>query len=252
MSVQLDFEDRPVLVCGAGGIGTACALAFAGAGARVVAVDVDEAATVALENAAQQQGSALKTVVADLATPETARDAVDQAQAMLGGIDVFVHAVGTNDRRPVLAVDDEQWQRTIDVNLSSAFWTGQAVGRGMCEAAGGRMVFVSSVSGWLAHPDHAPYAASKGGLNQLLRVMAREWAPHGVGVNAVAPGYMETELTRAYLEKPGVRDSLTSLVPAGRLGVVDDVVGTVLYLASDLAKFVTGQVIYIDGGRLLV
>jgi len=252
LTVQLDFEDRPVLVCGTGGIGAACALAFAGAGARVVAVDIDESSTLALESAALQRGCPVKTVVADLASPDTARDAVDQAQAMLGGIDVFVHAVGTNDRRPVLAVDDEQWQRTLDVNLSSAFWTGQAVGRGMCQAAGGRMVFVSSVSGWLAHPDHAPYAASKGGLNQLLRVMAREWASSGVGVNAVAPGYMETELTRAYLEKPGVRDNLTSLVPAGRLGVVDDVVGTVLYLASDLATFVTGQIIYIDGGRLLV
>jgi len=113
-------------------------------------------------------------------------------------------------------------------------------------------VFMSSVSGLLAHPHHAPYAATKGGLNQLLRVMAREWAPRGVTVNAVAPGYIETELTQAYLAKDGVRDGLTSLVPAGRLGQPQEIADAVTFLASDRAAFVTGQVLYVDGGRVLV
>jgi len=122
----------------------------------------------------------------------------------------------------------------------------------MCERGYGRMVFMSSVSGLLAHPHHAPYAATKGGLNQLLRVMAREWAPRGVTVNAVAPGYIETELTQAYLAKDGVRDGLTSLVPAGRLGQPQEIADAVTFLASDRAAFVTGQVLYVDGGRVLV
>jgi NAD(P)-dependent dehydrogenase (short-subunit alcohol dehydrogenase family) len=122
----------------------------------------------------------------------------------------------------------------------------------MVPAGGGRIVFLSSVSGLLAHADHAPYAATKGGVNQLCRVMAREWAPHGVTVNAVAPGYTETELTRGHLAKPGVRDGMTALVPAGRLGTTGDLVGPVLFLCSAQSAFVTGHVMYVDGGRTLV
>jgi NAD(P)-dependent dehydrogenase (short-subunit alcohol dehydrogenase family) len=122
----------------------------------------------------------------------------------------------------------------------------------MVPAGYGRIVFLSSVSGLLAHADHAPYAATKGGVNQLCRVMAREWAAHGVTVNAVAPGYTETELTRAHLDKPGVRAGLTALVPAGRLGTVADLAGPVLFLCSAQSAFVTGHVMYVDGGRTLV
>ena len=116
----------------------------------------------------------------------------------------------------------------------------------------GRMVFVSSVSGLIAHPDHAPYAATKGGMNQMLRVMAREWAALGVTVNAVAPGYIETDLTKAYLDAGNHRASLESLVPADRLGRPEEVADAVTFLASDRARFITGQVLYIDGGRMLV
>jgi gluconate 5-dehydrogenase len=116
----------------------------------------------------------------------------------------------------------------------------------------GRIVYLSSVSALLAHKDHSPYAASKGGINQLMRVMAREWAPHGVTVNAIAPGYIETSLTAAYLAKPGMRQSMEDLVPAGRLGTPADLTGPALFLCSDRSAFVTGQVLFIDGGRTLV
>ncbi|HVC25496.1 MAG TPA: SDR family oxidoreductase, partial [Acidimicrobiales bacterium] len=139
----------------------------------------------------------------------------------------------------------------IDANLSSAFYLGRAAGRQMCSQGIGRIVYFSSVSGLLAHKLHAPYAASKGGMNQMMRVMAAEWAARGVTVNAVAPGYTETELTAEYLARPGVREGLERLVPAGRLGGVDELVGPVLFLASDHARYVTGQVLYVDGGRTL-
>jgi gluconate 5-dehydrogenase len=155
-------------------------------------------------------------------------------------------------RKPVLDLDDADWQETLSLNLSSAYWLGQAVGRLMVEQRYGRMVFVSSVSGLLAHPNHAPYAATKGGLNQLLRVMAREWASSGVTVNAVAPGYIETDLTKAYLEADNHRESLESLVPAERLGRPEEVADAVTFLASDRARFITGQILYVDGGRVLV
>jgi gluconate 5-dehydrogenase len=116
----------------------------------------------------------------------------------------------------------------------------------------GRMVFISSVSGWLAHAGHAPYAATKGGINQLVRVMAREWAPFGITVNAVAPGYVETDLTRAYLDEGDHRVQLESLVPAARLGVPEEVADAVTFLASERSCFITGHVLVVDGGRMLV
>ncbi|MFD0688008.1 SDR family NAD(P)-dependent oxidoreductase [Actinomadura fibrosa] len=248
----LGLEGARALVLGAGGLGAACARGLADAGARLAVVDVDEHKLKALADDPLLAGAGAHTVGADLTTAEACDETVATAAGLLGGLDVLVHAVGTNDRRPVVDIPDEVWDRLLALNLSSAFWTGRAAGRVMREAGRGRMVFFSSVSSKLAHRHHAPYAATKGGLDQLVKVMAREWAPDGIGVNAVAPGYTETELTREYLDKPGIREELTGLVPAGRLGTPEDVVGAVLFLASERASFVTGQVLYVDGGRTLV
>lgn len=241
MSDWLGLSGARVLVAGAGGIGSAAATAFVRAGARVAVADVDE-----------DRLAGFDAIVADLSKAESCRHAVTSAVELLGGLDVLVHAVGANDRRPVLDTPDDVWHRIIGLNLSSAYWLGQAAGAVMTAKGYGRVVYLSSVSGLLAHRHHAPYAASKGGLNQLMRVMAREWAADGVTVNAIAPGYTETDLTRHYLDKPGMRDEMTSLVPAGRLGTPEDLTGPILFLASARSAFVTGQVLYVDGGRTLV
>jgi gluconate 5-dehydrogenase len=248
----LALDQRPTLVFGAGGLGGASALSLAAQGARVALVDVSQENLDVVVRRAKDAGGEVKPLVADLRTAEACRAAVGEAVRLVGTPQIFLHAIGRNIRKPVLDLQDADWQETLSLNLSSAYWLGQAVGRLMVGERYGRMIFVSSVSGLLAHPHHAPYAAAKGGMNQMFRVMAREWARYGVTVNAVAPGYIETDLTRGYLDKDNNRESLESLVPAERLGRPEEVADAITFLASDRARFITGETLYVDGGRTLV
>jgi gluconate 5-dehydrogenase len=250
MADWLGLQGARVLVAGAGGLGSATVDGFLGVGARVAVTDRDEGR---LKDLAERTGLPGEVLMqADLTDPGAAADVVKQATAALGGLDVAVHSVGVNDRRPILELAAGDWSRILQVNLDTAFYLAQAAGRVMCDQRSGRIVLFSSVSGTLAHRNHGPYAASKGGINQMMRVMAHEWAAYGVSVNAVAPGYVETPLTAAHLAKPGVREDLIASVPAGDLSRPEDVVGPVLFLASPQARFVTGHVLYVDGGRTLV
>jgi gluconate 5-dehydrogenase len=250
-SAGLGLSGTRVIVAGAGGLGGQIASAFAGQDAQVAVIDANAArAQEVVASLAPAASGDHMALAADLTSPSTCGAAVAAVVNGLGGVDTAVHAVGINNRRPVLEVDD--WATIMCVNAGSAFYFGQAVGAYLTRQRHGSLIYLSSVAGLLGHPNHAPYAASKGAVNQMMRVMAAEWASSGVTVNAVAPGYVETPLTRDYLARDGNRARLEGLVPAGRLGSAEEASGPVLFLASRLARFITGHVLYADGGRTLI
>src|SRR5579875_3338255 len=227
---------RVAVAGGAGTIGAAVVTGFLDAGASVGVLDL---------RTERVDSRVAVRVAADLSQPGPAQAAVADVRERLGGLEVFVHCVGINDRRPLEDYGPQDWDRIVAVNLTSAFHTAREAAVHMREQSYGRVLFFSSVAGRSGHKHHGPYAATKGAINQLMRVLAHEYAEHGVTANAVAPGYMDTELTRRYLsEHPETREALVRLIPAGRFGTLAEVVDPVLFLCSPRAAFITGQVLY--------
>lgn len=248
-----DCSGLVALVVGAaGGLGSISAEGLAAHGADLALADLNEGGLAPVADRIRQRGRRALTLRVDVTRAAAVDAMVERVVAELGRLDVLVYSVGINSRKPTLEQTDQDWASVLAVNLTGAFYACRAAGRAMLAAGrGGRIILLTSISSLLGHPGHAPYAASKGGMKQLLRVLATEWAPHGITVNGVAPTYVETGLTRAYLAQPGVRERIEARIPMGRLATPEDVVGTVVYLASPAAAFVTGQNIFVAGGREL-
>lgn len=245
------LTDKVVLITGAAqGIGWACAQRFVGEGARVVLVDAQEAALA--DACAHLDAQGALAVTADVSRKADVQAAVAQAVARFGRIDVLVNNAGIVHAAPLLDLAEEDFDRVLAVNLKGYFLFGQAVARHMVDAhIAGAIVNMSSVNAVLAIADQVPYVVSKGAVNQLTRVMALSLAAHGIRVNGIGPGTISTELARrAVLGSEAARRKVLSRTPLGRMGEPDEVARVAVFLASDDSAYMTGQIIYPDGGRL--
>ena len=186
---------------------------------------------------------------ADVSNPAEVEHLVGATVKSFGRLDVLVNNAGISPIfKKAERVSEVEWDEIMAVNLKGAFLCAQAAGRVMIPQTSGRIINISSVGGRVALPNMAAYCAAKGGLEQLTRVLAAEWAPHNILVNAIAPGFVETDLTEGLRQNPELRDAIVGQTPLGRLAKVEDIVGAAIYLASDAASYVTGQTLYIDGG----
>jgi gluconate 5-dehydrogenase len=250
-STIFNLKGRNALVVGGGGgIGGAIAQALADFGARIAIADLsmDAARTIAAACARPDVGEPIATTL-DITNPEVVNRTVTEIEGQLGTIDILVNAAGINIRKDVTEYTPDDWYRIINTNLSGVFFVTQAVGRGMLARGYGRVITIGSVSSVMGHPQHAPYAATKGGVAIMTKAMATEWATKGVTVNAIGPAYTVTGLITELMADPVKYQGLIDTIPMGRLGKPEDIVGAAVYLASDAASFVTGTLMFVDGGR---
>ena len=251
MANLFDLTGRIALITGsAQGLGLAIARGLGEAGARVVLNDVVAERLDAAVSILRGEGLVADGALFDVSDELAVETAVAGLEASLGPVEVLVNNAGVQRRAPLDAFAKADWDLLLAVNVTGTFLVARAVANRMIPRGHGKIVNVSSVNGELARPSIAPYAATKGAVNNLTRGMATDWARHGIQVNAIGPGYFITELTRHLAEDPTFDGWLRGRTPAGRWGDPAELVGAAVFLASDASSFVSGQVIYVDGGLL--
>ncbi|MFI7550926.1 SDR family NAD(P)-dependent oxidoreductase [Micromonospora sediminimaris] len=251
MTNPFDLSGRTAVVTGARrGIGLAMAEALARAGADVVGVSAHlEPEGSEVERRVRAAGRRFTGLRADLADRTAVRRLAGELVA-LGPIDILVNNGGTIARAPAVKHPDELWDRVIEVNLNSQFVLSREIGRAMVERGHGKIIFTASLLSFQGGITVPGYAASKSGVAGLTKALANEWAAHGVNVNAIAPGYIATDNTRALREDPERDQAILARIPAGRWGAADDLGGATVFLASAASDYVNGIVLPVDGGWL--
>lgn len=249
MPELFDVTGQIVLVSGGSrGIGRAIAEGFARRGATTIATGREASTLDSLRDELAADGVSLETAVCDVADSSAIRHLVAETLERHGRIDTLINVAGVNRRKPALEVTDDDYDFILDINLRGAFLLSREVGRGMVERAAGCQVQIASLNTDRPLKHVLPYAVSKAGIGHMTRALALEWGPRGVRVNAIAPGFILTDLTRQLWSRPTMRAWGESNIALGRLGTPEDMVGTALFLASPAAAYLTGQVLYVDGG----
>jgi gluconate 5-dehydrogenase len=248
MSDLFDLGGRLALVTGSSqGIGLALAEGLAAHGARVVingrdSAKVDAAVKALLDKGYQAYGSAF-----DVTTPAVS-ESVDRIEREIGPIDILINNAGMQFRSPLEDFPADKWEELLKTNVSSVFYTGQAVARHMIKRGRGKIINIGSVQSELARPSIAPYTATKGAVKNLTRGMCADWGRHGLQINGIGPGYFRTPLNQALVDNPEFSSWLEKRTPAGRWGNVDELVGAAVFLAGNASSFVNGHMLYVDGG----
>jgi 3-oxoacyl-[acyl-carrier protein] reductase len=241
----MQLEGQTALVTGASrGIGRAIALALAAAGAKVIGTATTEAGAAAITDALTTLGGEGRVLdVRDATASEQLIEALGKSH---GGVSILVNNAGVTRDNLLLRMKDEEWNAVLDTDLSSVFRLSRAVIRGMMKARHGRIISVGSVVGSMGNAGQANYCAAKAGLIGFSKALAKEIGSRGITVNVVAPGFIDTDMTKALPE--AARSALLAQVPAGRLGSVEDIAAAVLFLASRQAGYITGETLHVNGG----
>ena len=246
--MKIDLSGRSALVTGSTrGIGRAIAATLASAGAKVAVVGRDRGR--AEEVASQLAGGATKGFSCDIADVASVTKLVEDVEKEFGGVDILVNNAGLTRDNLLMRLKDDDWDSVIDANLRGAFAAIRAATRGMMKRRWGRVINIASVVGLVGNKGQANYAASKAGLIGLTKSVAKELASRNILANAVAPGFIETDMTAAMTSE--ARASLSQQIPLERLGTPNDIAGVVGFLASEYATYITGQVFVVDGGMVM-
>ncbi|MFE2888225.1 SDR family oxidoreductase [Streptomyces graminifolii] len=245
-----DISGRTALVTGSSrGIGLALAQGLLEAGCTVVLNGRDGER---LTEAAAELSGDVHTAAFDVTDGPSVAAGIRDVEERVGPLDILVNNAGMQLRAPLLEFTDSDWHRIIDTNLTSAFLVGREAARRMTERGHGKIINICSLQSEVVRPGIAPYAATKGALKMLTKGMCADWGPSGVQVNGLGPGYIETELTQPLVQDEEFSAWVRKRTPAGRWGRTEDLVGGVLFLASPAADFVSGQILYVDGGMTSV
>lgn len=245
-----DLSGKVAIVTGgAGGIGQALALGLADAGADVVVASRDITKLKTVAEQIKTRGRKSLAISTDVTDENSVKALVENTLKTFPHIDILVNGAGLAIRKPADSFPVDEWQKVMDVNTRGTFLCCQAVGKVMLNQNNGKIINISSVRGRYGLPaGYAAYCASKGAVDTLTRTLACEWAKHNILVNAIAPTVIETELTKELLADVEYAKTMKARIPMGRWGVTDDLIGPCVFFASDASNFVTGQILYIDGG----